>query len=70
MSDYIPRNPKKRNKDFIIKRHYKLIVISNGEDQKILQATKCPECGGKVAYYTNGEKKYHTCTICNAEVYL
>jgi hypothetical protein len=59
-----PRKDAKRKRDYIMKQGYSITILRTPPDIKILKTTKCPLCGIKVAYYTDGKEKTHRCTNC------
>jgi len=65
-----PRKQNKIRKDPIMRQGYTITILRTKPDNTILINGKCPSCKAKIAYYSNGERKNHLCTVCGEEVYL
>ena len=49
---------------------YPVLIFKNYEPEKNLVNAKCPACRKCVAYFSDGKKKEHRCSICGKMVTL
>jgi hypothetical protein len=67
---YVPRAEQKRQADKFMRNGWKITIVTNPPDTKILRQSRCPECESIIAFYTDGIQKEHSCTVCNRTVFL
>ena len=70
MSVYKDRPIEKKRRDIIMKKGFTVVIMSSRKDNSIYTEAKCPECSSKICYFSKGDGRYHTCTICKENVYL
>ncbi len=70
MSVYKDRPIDKKRRDTIINKGFTVVILSSRKDNSIYTEAKCPECSSKICYFSKGDGRYHTCTICKENVYL